>query len=165
MIDYQIIPMTRSHWDAVRTIYEAGIATGQATFETAAPEWDAWDRSHRPDGRLVVQRADDVIGWSALSPVSGRCVYGGVAELSIYVAPADRRQGVGRALLDELVVTSEAVGLWMLQACVFPENQASLALHQSAGFRVVGCRERIGCVNGVWRDIMLLERRSTVIGG
>jgi phosphinothricin acetyltransferase len=165
MRDFTISPMRPADWDAVRTIYEAGIATGQATFETAAPPWEAWDRAHRPDGRLVARRDGAVIGWTALTPVSGRCVYGGVAELSIYVAPDSRRQGAGRALLSALAVAAEAAGLWTLQACVFPENRASVRLHQSVGFRIVGCRERLGCLHGVWRDILLLERRSTVIGG
>lgn len=160
-----ITPMLPADWDRVRDIYEAGIATGQATFETAAPPWDAWDRAHRPDCRLVARGDDAVIGWTALTPVSNRCVYGGVAEVSIYIAPTHQRQGVGRALLAELIGLSESAGLWMLQACVFPENRASVALHQAAGFRVVGCRERLGCLHGVWRDILLLERRSQVIGG
>ncbi|MEZ4517379.1 MAG: N-acetyltransferase family protein [Chloroflexota bacterium] len=160
-----VVPMTPNHWEAVRAIYEAGIATGRATFETAAPDWNTWDHHHRQDCRLVAVRGDQVIGWAALTPVSSRQVYCGVAELSVYVAPDARRQGVGRMLLSEMVTCSEANGVWMLQATVFPENEASLFLHQAVGFRVVGRREHIACLHGQWRDTLLLERRSTVIGG
>jgi L-amino acid N-acyltransferase YncA len=164
--DIQIIirPMTSGDWPDVSAIYLQGIATGQATFETAAPEWPAWDAAHRADCRLVARRAGQVVGWAALSPVSGRCVYGGVAEVSVYVAEDARGQGIGRALLLGLIDASEAAGIWTLQAGIFPENEASARLHESCGFRVVGRRERIGQLHGVWRDTLLLERRSRRAG-
>lgn len=157
-----ITPLTPADWPAVRAIYLEGIATGQATFETAAPEWSQWDASHRADCRLIAREGDQVLGWAALSPVSGRCVYGGVAEVSVYVAAEARGRGVGTALLRALVEASEAAGIWTLQAGIFPENEASVALHQSRGFRVVGRRERLGQLHDVWRDVLLLERRSEV---
>jgi L-amino acid N-acyltransferase YncA len=151
-------------WPAVRAVYEEGLATGQATFETAAPSWEAWDRSHLPRGRWVGVESGDVLGWAALSSVSDRCAYGGVAEVSVYVAARARGRGVGRALLEHLVQESEALGLWTLQAGIFPENVASVRLHERAGFRPVGLRERLGRLNGVWRDVLLLERRSARTG-
>ena len=158
-------PLTAAHWPAVRAIYEQGIATGNATFETQAPEWDAWDRAHLAHSRLVaVDVADTVLGWAALSPVSSRCVYGGVAELSIYIAAEARGQGVGRQLLQALITDSEAHGIWTLQAGTFEENSASIGLHTQAGFRVVGHRERIGQHHGVWRNTVQLERRSPTVG-
>lgn len=153
--------MRERDWPAVRAIYQEGIATGQATFETAAPEWEVWDAGHRPDCRLVARQGEQVIGWAALSPVSRRAVYRGVAEVSIYVAETARGRGVGRALLAALIEASEAAGVWTLQASVFSENEASVALHLSWGFRVVGRRERIGLHHGVWRDTLMLERRSS----
>ncbi|UYZ62495.1 GNAT family N-acetyltransferase [Hymenobacter weizhouensis] len=161
-----IQPCTAAHWPEARAIYEAGIATGNATFTTEAPTWDEWDRGHLPHSRLVAldEATGWVLGWAALSPVSGRCVYGGVGEVSVYVAAAARGQGVGRQLLAQLVRESEAHGMWTLQAGIFPENTASLRLHEAAGFRVVGRRERIGQLHGTWRDTLLLERRSAVVG-
>ena len=160
----RIRPMTAADWLAVRDIYAEGIATGNATFETSAPEWPAWDAGHTPEHRLVaVDPADTVLGWVACSPVSSRCVYAGVLELSIYVASAARGRGVGSALLAALVESTEAAGVWTLQTGIFPENEASLALHARHGFRVVGTRERIGRMDGVWRDTVLLERRSAAI--
>ncbi len=161
-----IIPITAAHWPAVRTIYEQGLATGHATFNTTAPSWEAWDESHLPHGRLVAVAAPagPVLGWAALSPVSSRCVYAGVAEVSLYVAAEARGQGVGRQLLAALVAEAEQQGLWTLQAGIFPENTASLRLHAGAGFRTVGRRERIGQLHGRWRDTLLLERRSLVVG-
>ena len=151
-------------WPAVRAVYEEGIATGHATFETAAPAWEAWDQGHLAAGRLVALDAgadrERVLGWAALSPVSGRCVYAGVAEVSVYVAAAARGRGVGGRLLTALVRASEEAGLWTLQAGIFPENTPSVALHHAAGFRVVGRRERIGRMGSRWRDVLLLERRS-----
>ncbi len=157
--------MLAAHWPEVRAIYTEGIATGQATFATEAPAWADWDSSHLVARRLVAANANStVLGWAALTPVSGRCVYAGVAEVSVYVAQAARGQGVGRALLAALVTASEQHELWMLQAGIFPENEASMSLHKAAGFRVVGRRERIGLLHGQWRDTLLLERRSTVVG-
>lgn len=156
--------LTAADWPAVRAIYEEGIATRNATFETKAPEWEAWDPAHLVPHRLVARREDGVVvGWAALSPYSDRCAYGGVAEVSVYVVGEARGQGVGTTLLRGLVAGAEADGLWTLQAGVFPENVASLRLHERCGFRVVGVRERIGRLDGVWRDVVLLERRSEEI--
>ena len=157
-------PMRPSDWEQVRSIYVEGIATGNATFETEAPSWEAWNSSHHPFGRLVVRFSNRVIGWAALSPVSQRCVYGGVAEVSVYVSQTQRRTGIGRQLLEALISESERNGIWTLQAGMFPENVGSLALHRRSGFREVGRRERIGRLNGVWRDTILLERRSSLVG-
>ena len=153
-------PMRPDDWPAVRRIYAEGIATGLATFETAAPDWPAWNASHLEACRLVATGDGGLAGWAALSPVSDRCVYAGVAEVSVYVGEASRGQGVGRVLLDALVAASERHGLWTLQAGIFPENMASVALHERCGFRVVGRRERLGRLGGAWRDVLLLERRS-----
>jgi len=151
-------------WDEVRRIYGEGIATGNATFETEVPSWEAWDRAHRADCRWVVREGSRLLGWAALSPVSGRCVYAGVAEVSVYVAAAARGRGVGRVLLAALIESSERQGIWTLQAGIFPENEASIRLHQSLGFQEVGRRERIGALAGTWRDVALLERRSRIAG-
>ncbi|GAB3309017.1 GNAT family N-acetyltransferase [Hymenobacter tenuis] len=160
-----ILPMTEAHWPAVKAIYEAGIATGNATFETQAPAWEAWNRAHLGHSRLVaVDEAGTVQGWAALSPVSSRCVYGGVAEISVYIAAEARGQGVGRQLLQALIADSEAHGIWTLQAGTFEENTASIALHMQAGFRVIGHRERIGQHHGVWRNTVQMERRSPAVG-
>lgn len=159
-VKVRIEALTADDWPAVRAIYEEGIATGNATFETAAPEWAAWDAARLPTCRLVARRGRVVVGWAALSPVSTRAVYCGVAEVSIYVAAAERARGIGRALLSALVEASESAGIWTLQAGIFPENEASVALHRACDFRVVGLRERLGLHYGVWRDALLLERRS-----
>jgi len=159
----EIVPMTEQHWPPVREIYLQGIATGNATFEQSAPEWKEWDERHQPSCRLVARLDGLVVGWAALSPVSSRCVYGGVAEVSIYVAEDARGRRVGRRLLGALVNASEQNGIWTLQAGIFPENAVSIKLHEQAGFRIVGRRERLGCMNGVWRDIVLMERRSAVV--
>jgi L-amino acid N-acyltransferase YncA len=157
--------MTAADWPSVRDIYEAGIATGDATFETSAPSWEAWDAAHLADHRWVAVGTDgSVTGWAALSPVSDRCAHAGVVEHSVYVAPEHRGTGIGRVLLDALVASTEAAGIWTIQTGIFPENTASLALHERAGFRVVGRRERIGRLHGEWRDSLLLERRSTTAG-
>jgi L-amino acid N-acyltransferase YncA len=155
--------MRSRDWPVVASIYAEGIRTGQATFETSVPAWDEWDAAHLADHRLVAASGNEIVGWAALSPVSGRCVYAGVAEDSVYVAESARGQGVGRALLRELVSGGEAAGIWTLQAGVFPENRASLRLHHGCGFRTVGLRERIGRLDGEWRDVLLLERRSPLI--
>jgi len=156
--------MRDSDWAAVRSIYLEGIATGDATFETEAPDWTAWDNNHLRQCRLVASVENRVIGWAALSPVSRRRAYSGVAEVSIYVAADTRHKGVGKALLDALVAESEQAGIWTLQASIFPENMGSIALHKAWGFRQVGYREHIGSLHGVWRDIVLMERRSMVVG-
>lgn len=159
----ELRPMIAADWSAVEQIYQEGIAGGNATFESSPPAWADWDASHLANCRLVAVMAGEVVGWAALSPVSGRCVYAGVAEVSVYIAESARGQGVGTALLRALVVESEQNGIWTLQAGIFPENSASLRTHEKCGFRVVGRRERIGQMNGLWRDVMLLERRSTSI--
>lgn len=164
MREIRIDQMASADWDRVETIYLEGVATGHATFETAAPSWKHWDASHLLFARLVARQEHDVIGWAALSPVSQRCVYGGVAEVSVYVSEASRGLGVGRKLLEALIDDSERHGIWTLQAGIFPENTGSLALHQRCGFREVGRRERIGKLHGHWRDTILLERRSRVTG-
>lgn len=163
MSGIEIRALTIDDWERVRSIYLEGIATGQATFETRAPSWAEWDRAHLPAPRLVAASEKDVIGWAAVSPVSSRAVYAGVAEVSVYVANDSRGKGVGRGLLESLVVETERDAIWTLQASIFPENIASLSLHKSCGFREVGRRERIGRMNRVWRDTILLERRSKVV--
>src|SRR5262245_40910 len=156
--------MTAADWDAVRSIYEEGIATRNATFETSAPDWAKWDAGHLAACRLVARSGSEVLGWAALSPVSARKVYAGVTEVSVYVAERARGRKVGSRLLSELVAASESAGIWTLNAGIFPENTASIAMHQRHGFRVVGTRERIGCMNGRWRDVVLMERRSKLVG-
>jgi L-amino acid N-acyltransferase YncA len=163
-MNYVVADMTAEDWERVRSIYLEGIATGYATFETGAPTWEKWDAGHLPQMRLVARDGDAILGWAALSPVSDRCVYGGVAEVSVYVGARGRGQGVGRALLEALIEASEQNGIWTLQAGVFPENAASVKLHLGCGFREVGRRERIGKLHGVWRDTLLLERRSKSVG-
>ncbi len=160
----EIINMTPHHWEDVKNIYLEGIATGQATFQQTAPTWEEWDSAHTVNCRLLAVENDITLGWAALTPVSGRCVYAGVAEVSIYVAEAARGRGVGKMLLKALVQESERQSFWTLQAGIFPENKASIALHLDAGFRILGTRERIGKMNGVWRDTVLLERRSLTAG-
>jgi L-amino acid N-acyltransferase YncA len=156
----EIQPLRPDDWPAVRSIFEAGIASGDATFETAAPTWEAWDAAHLPEHRLVARDDGQVLAWAALAPVSDRCAYAGVAEDSIYVAPAAQGRGVGRQLLAALVASAEQGGIWTVQTGIFPENRASVRLHQACGFRLVGVRERLGRLDGRWRDVLLLERRS-----
>jgi L-amino acid N-acyltransferase YncA len=151
--------MARADCDAVASIFAEGIATGHATFETHVPSWDDWDTAHLDAHRLVAELDGEVAGWAALTPYSRRDAYRGVAEVSLYVAGSARGRGVGRALLDALVASARGGGLWTLQAGIFPENEASLALHRAVGFRDVGVRERIGRLDGVWRDVVLLELR------
>jgi phosphinothricin acetyltransferase len=150
-------------WEEVAAIYREGIATGVASFETEPPSWEAWDAAHR-DIRVVAELDGRVAGWCALSPTSERRCYRGVAEESVYVASWAQGRGVGRALLEEVIARSEDAGIWTLQAGIFPENKASLRLHLGCGFRLVGVRERLGEANGEWRDVLLLERRSEVVG-
>ena len=156
--------MLPEHGDRVLTIYQVGIDEGAATFETTAPSWDAFDASHLPEHRFVaVDDTGSVLGWVAVVPVSDRCAYAGVVEHSVYVHPAARGRGVGAALLAALVASTEAAGIWTIQSGIFPENVASLALHDRAGFRRVGVRERLGRHHGKWRDVVLVERRSPVL--
>ena len=152
--------MQPSDWPAVREIYEQGLATRRASFETQAPEWDAWNAAHLAELRLVAERTGEVVGWAALSPASSRPCYAGVVEESVYVAEAARGQGVGSNLLRALVESAEKAGIWTIQTSIFPENAASIALHRRCGFRVVGVRERIAQLDGDWRDTVLLERRA-----
>ena len=162
--DYVIDTMQPRDWDSVRAIYLEGIATGNATFEQSAPDWQSWHQGHLPACRLAARVAGEVMGWTALSPVSRRQVYAGVAEFSIYVAERARGRGIGTALLKALIEASEREGIWTLQSGIFPENTASLQLCRRFGFRMVGTRERIGCMAGRWRDVVLLERRSNIVG-
>lgn len=160
----RIEPLHPSDWTEVRRIYLEGIETGNATFETEAPTWEAWDAAHRADCRLAAREEQGLLGWAAITPVSDRCVYGGVGDLSVYVSRDARGRGVGRLLLAALIEESEQAGVWTLQAGIFPENEPSLKLHRSLGFRLVGRRDRIGRMRGVWRDVLLLERRSPKVG-
>jgi L-amino acid N-acyltransferase YncA len=159
----EIVDLRPEHWPDVARIYAEGIATGHATFETEVPAWESWDAAHLDGLRLVALVEGEVAGWTALTPVSERCVYAGVAEESVYVAEAARGQGLGRALLEELVRRSEQAGIWTIQTGIFPENTTSLVLHERVGFRVVGVRERIGQHHGSWRDVVFLERRSPLL--
>jgi phosphinothricin acetyltransferase len=159
-----ITDLLPDHWPTVKAIYEAGLATGNASFQTTAPSWDEWNASHLAQCRLVALVGERVIGWVALSQVSSRWVYAGVAEVSIYIDAKYRGQCVGTALLQAVITESEAKGIWTLQAGIFPENIASVRLHERAGFREVGLREKIGKMGNVWRDTVLLERRSKNVG-
>ena len=160
----RILPMTEQHWPAMRDIFAQGIAAGNATFETAVPEWAEWDTRHLSTCRLVALAGDEVLGWAALSPVSVRQVYRGVAEVSVYIAESARGQGIGLTLLEALVAESERNSIWTLQAVIHASNSISIHLHEKAGFRIVGTRERIGCLHGRWLDTVLMERRSPVVG-
>ena len=159
-MNYVIDQMRNEDWEQVRAIYLEGIRTGHATFETEAPSWEQWNEAHLPVARVVMRDGERVLAWAALSPVSKRQVYRGVAELTVYVAESARGQGIGRALVEALIIESERNGIWTLQASIFPENTASVELHRRCGFREVGRRERIAMLNGVWRDTLLFERRS-----
>lgn len=164
-----IRPLLAVDWPEVRAIYAAGIATGQATFESRVPDWDTFDARHLPGLRLVAEDNGGIVGWAAASPVSARGVYRGVVEHSVYVDPAAWGRGVGQTLLWAVVSAAEDSGIWTLQCSIFPENSASLALHRAAGFRVVGIRERVaqmtyGLHAGEWRDTVFLERRSSTVG-
>lgn len=156
--------MKPSDWMAVKEIYESGIATGNATFQQSAPSWEEWNNSHLQHSRIVAIDNDKVVGWAALTSVSGRCVYAGVAEVSVYVSEKARGKGLGTQLLQRLIAESEANDIWTLQAGIFPENTASIKIHRGCGFRLLGTRERIGKLSGIWRDTVALERRSKVVG-
>lgn len=164
MPDLIIKEMQPEDWEDVRAIYAEGIATRQATFEVEAPSWEGWDASHLQFARLVARKGETIVGWAALSPISRRPAYAGVAEVSVYVAQNQRGIGIGRRLLETLITLSEQSGIWSLQAVMFPENAGSVALHLRCGFREVGRRERISKLDQVWRDTILLERRSQRIG-
>ena len=155
-----IRPMTAMDWPQVAAIYAAGIATGNATFETETPPWSDWDAAHRDDLRLVCTDGDTIIGWAATSNVSDRCCYAGVVEHSVYVHPDWQGRGVGRRILEALIDAASQAGIWTIQTGIFPENHASVALHQACGFRIVGTRQRLGRLHGTWRDVLLLERRA-----
>jgi phosphinothricin acetyltransferase len=160
----RLAPMTDAHAGQVLEIYRLGIATGNATFETEPPAWDRFTATRLPGHRFVaLDDGDQVAGWVACGPVSDRCVYAGVVEHSVYVHPGARGKGIGKALLDALISSTEAAGIWTIQSGVFPENTASAALHTACGFRTVGTRRRIGRHHGVWRDVVLIERRSPTI--
>jgi len=163
-VECEIDALHPADWPQVRSIYLEGIETGQATFEVDAPDWEGWDAGHLKDCRLVARTEEAIAGWAALSPVSARSVYSGVAEVSVYVGESFRGLGVGHALLSMLVECSERHGIWTLQASIIAENVASLVLHERCGFREVGLRERIGRLKGEWRNVILLERRSKIIG-
>ena len=156
--------MTADDWKNVSEIYRQGIETGNATFQQEIPTYTDWDNGHLKNCRIVAIKDNEVAGWAALTPVSGRCVYAGVAEVSVYVADKNRGHKIGHKLLEKLIIESENEKLWTLQAGIFPENIASLKIHEALGFRKIGHRERIGQMNGICRDIILLERRSKLIG-
>ena len=160
----EIRAFQQNDWNSVQTIYQQGIDTKDATFEKKAKVWTEWNRSSLEKCRLVAVASDKVVGWAALSPVSNRAVYTGVVEVSIYIATAHQGQGIGRKLLSALIEESEKAGIWTLQAGIFPENKVSIELHKKCGFRAVGLREKIGQMDGKWRDVLLLERRSQVTG-
>lgn len=156
--------MESKHWPEVAAIYQAGIETGNATLETSVPSWETWDKAHIPQCRFVAMDNNIIAGWAALTPVSGRCVYAGVAEVSVYIHPAYKGKGIGKKLLNQLMGSSESQGLWTLQAGILRENTASLKLHAACGFREIGYREKLGQYQGVWRDVVLMERRSKNVG-
>ena len=156
--------MLSSHWEKVKEIYEEGIATGNATFETTAPSWEDWDANHAGVPRLVAIENEEIVGWAALTKVSGRCIYAGVGEVSVYVSGSQRGKGIGRRLLQALISESEKNNYWTLQAGIFPENKSSIKIHEDCGFRLIGVREKIGKMNNVWRDTLLMEKRSKIAG-
>lgn len=164
MTEFTIRTLEPSDWPVVREIYEEGIATRHATFESEAPAWERWHAKHIRSCRFVAEEGGRVLGWAALCPVSDRCVYGGVAEVSVYVRGEAQGRGTGTRLLQELVAASEREGFWTLQAGIFPENQGSVRIHEKCGFRVIGYRERLGKMDDTWRDVLLMERRSPTVG-
>ncbi|WP_394973883.1 GNAT family N-acetyltransferase [uncultured Croceitalea sp.] len=157
--------MTQADWPQVSKIYAEGISTGFATFETTVPDFESWDKAHIKECRLVVEANGKIMGWAALSPVSSRCVYGGIGEVSVYISTKSRGLGLGKTLLEKLIVESEAIGYWTLQSGIFPENEASVRLHKKVGFRFIGRREKVGKTkDGVWKDNLLFEKRSKNVG-
>lgn len=164
LIYMEIFKIESHHYPQIAAIYLQGISSGNATFQTEVPDWTDWDKSHLPHSRLAVFVNNDIAGWAALTPVSSRCVYAGVGEVSIYIADKYRGKGIGKALFSQLIKDSEENGLWTLQSGIFPENTASIKLHEACGFRQIGYREKIGKMNGIWRDNIILERRSKTAG-
>lgn len=160
----KVIPISETNFNAVAKIYEEGIKTGVATFETKAPDWKTWDITHLNFGRIAIVENNVILGWASLAPVSSRCVYGGVAEVSVYVSEKVRGKGIGKKLLQELVAISEANNIWTLQSGIMRANKASIQIHIACGFRVIGYREKIGKLNGVWLDNIIVERRSKKTG-
>jgi phosphinothricin acetyltransferase len=156
--------MSATDWNSVADIYKEGIATGVATFETTVPDFESWDKAHMTSCRFVAEDYNTILGWVALSPVSSRCVYGGVAEVSVYISKVSRGKGIGKLLLHHLIDASEQEGIWTLQSGVFPTNHASIKIHEAVGFRLIGNRERVGKLNGQWIDNILFERRSRLVG-
>ena len=161
-VSVKIMAMLPEHWNRVAQIYKEGIDTGMATFEKNVPAWEDWDNNHLKSCRIIAEMKDEIAGWAALSPVSSRCVYGGVAEVSVYVSKHFRGNKIGQKLLKELVIESEKNGFWTIQSGVFPENTASIKLHVNAGFRQIGYREKIGQLDGIWKDNKLLEHRNKI---
>lgn len=159
-----VIKMQASDWQQVKKIFEEGIQTGDATFQTSVSEWTDWNKSHLEHSRIIAKEDGHLVGWAALTPVSSRCIYAGVAEVSVYISAGARGKGIGKQLLQTLVEESEANNLWTLQAGIFPENIPSIRIHEYCGFKLVGVRQKIGKMNGVWRDTLLLERRSSKVG-
>ncbi|MEL6918514.1 MAG: N-acetyltransferase family protein [Bacteroidota bacterium] len=160
----EVREMTNDDWPSVAAIYNEGIATGFATFETQVPSYSAWDEAHLNTCRIIAEKGDNIHGWAALSPVSDRCVYGGVAEVSIYISQKFRGRGVGKLLMEHLIFQSEQAGFWTLQSGIFPENIGSIKLHEKMGFRCIGKRERVGKLDGQWKDNILFEKRSQKVG-
>ncbi len=156
--------ITEQNYPFVQSIYEEGIATENATFQTKASSWEEWNKSHSSHSRLLANVNNEYVGWAALSPVSSRCVYEGVAEVSVYVGSQHRNKGYGVMLLNKLIQASEENGIWTLQSGIFPENKSSIKIHEACGFRIIGTREKIGKMNGIWRDNLFLERRSLING-
>lgn len=163
-MDIKLRKMEASDWEAVSKIYTEGIATGFATFETNTPSYKDWDAAHMQSCRIVATENEHILGWAALSPVSSRCVYGGIGEVSVYVGNNSRGKGMGKILLKALIQESEAEGLWTIQSGIFPENEGSIELHKKVGFRYIGKREKVGKLDGVWKDNLLFERRSETVG-
>jgi len=163
-IGVKIEPLTENHWPDVKAIYLSGVATGNANFSFTEPEWPGWDKAHVSSCRFVVTEKNKVLGWAALTAINDQCVFAGVAEVSIYIAENARGKGIGKQLLRALIDESEKNNFWTLEARIFPENLASVKIHEENGFRIIGSRERIGKLNGVWRDTLLLERRSVKVG-
>lgn len=164
-MDYYIDEMTQGDWEEVAKIYLEGINTGVATFQTEVPTWEDWNKSHIKFCRLVARSGSKVLGWAALSPTSSRCVYSGVSEVSIYISDRYRGQGIGTFLLNNLIKKSEENGFWTLQSGIMKENAASIALHKRCGFREIGIKEKVGKMsNGKWQDVVLMERRSKIVG-